>query len=99
MTYDLKRFRKEKKLSQREIAEKINIDAARISRYEKGSTSPTIDRLLEKKFRKIREFVKSKSYMIPLSDDKVAHLFLPNEMSDQDLFILSQFLNTIKTTK
>lgn len=54
--FDLKRFRKDKKLKQGDVAEKTQLDRARISHYESGKYSATVEDKLLEVFPELKEY-------------------------------------------
>lgn len=62
----LKEARKNKKLSQEQVAEILNISRSNISKYENGNLEPTIQTL--KEFCRLYEI--SSDYLLDLNDTK-----------------------------
>ena len=55
----LKELRKEKKLTQEQLAEKLNVSGRTVSRWETGSNMPDIGMLKLKKLPKIHAYITS----------------------------------------
>ena len=77
MLSNLKDLRKEKNLSQKQMAEKLCISQQTYSDYEKGKTEPTLDTIIE--LSKI--FNVSADYLLGLVDEFGTPLITPEEQA------------------
>lgn len=58
MIIDLKRFRKDHRIKQIDVANKLDVDQSRISKYESGADhSPTITELLLKNYTELEKYI------------------------------------------
>ncbi|MGL4607376.1 MAG: helix-turn-helix domain-containing protein [Eubacteriaceae bacterium] len=76
----LKKLRKDKELTQQELAEKLNLQSAAISKYETGQTEPGLGTLisLSELFEVSVDYLVGKSHYIEKTGNK--HQISPREM-------------------
>lgn len=85
--YKLKELRKNKKISQQELADKLNISRESISKYEKGEQEASYATL-----KKISNFFNvSIDYLLSASDEEIIMI------TKEDLFKLKEASETIKS--
>ena len=67
---NLKRIRKQKKITQWQLAEKLGIDTTTLSRYEQGKFEPSLTRIME-----ICEVLEVKPNELLCSKEKYDHVW------------------------
>lgn len=90
----LKTARKSKKITQRELAEKIGVSKWAITSYEQSRTYPSIETLI-----KICEVLDtSADYLLGISDNLPPKLSLVG-LSEEEVRLLLQFLNLVEQNR
>lgn len=82
----LKRLREENNLTQSELAQKIGVTTASISKYELGTVVPDVEKLMM--YGKI--FQTSVDYLIGLSDG-ISATYKPAEYNSEEIELLNLF--------